>query len=182
MGFNIKKLIAAIFISGCALTANAGDVCNIQPGSVTCGKGAVNSLTGNGMVSVNGTQVSGPTIVNGLLSAEDASFSTLNVNGSVNLIQCTVTSDSEIKGSLSASSTRFESKMDVYSSSIRFINSKVLGDLHILHTTPKQQFVYLDNFSEVSGDVIFDDGEGEVVLRGHSKVGGKVIGGQITTK
>jgi len=45
-----------------------------------------------------------------------------------------------------------------------------------------KQFVYLDNFSEVSGDVIFDDGEGEVILRGHSKVGGKIIGGHLTEK
>lgn len=70
----------------------------------------------------------------------------------------------------------------MFSSEIRFVNSKVSNDLHLGHTDSKKQAVYLDNFSEVSGDIIFDDGEGEVIVRGQSKIGGKVIGGQVFSK
>jgi len=53
----------------------------------------------------------------------------------------------------------------------------VSGSLHVPHSEPKKQIVYLDNFSEVTGDIVFDDGHGEVIVRGQSKIGGKVIGG-----
>ncbi len=180
MRINAKKSLMALFFTAYFTAGNATEVCKILPGSTTCGAGTVSSLTGNGMVTVNGTTVTGATIVNGLLSAEDASFTSLDVNGSTNLIQCTVNADAAIKGTLSASSTKFQGKLEIYSNSTRFINSKVSGDLHILHTEPKQQIVYLDNFSEVTGDVIFDDGDGEVIVRGSSKINGKVIGGRQT--
>lgn len=176
MKINIKKVVVTLFLTGSVATVNAG-VCNIIPGSVTCGHGSADSLSGNGMVTVNGTTISGITQVNGLLNAEDANFFSLEVNGSVKLTQCTINDAANIKGSLTASSTKFEKTLEVYSSETRFINSKVSNDLHLGHTDSKKQVVYLDNFSEVSGDIIFDDGEGEVILRGQSKIGGKVIGG-----
>ena len=181
MKHNINNFLAAVFLTGCVSASIASDICNIQPGSIVCGKGTVENLTGNGMVSTKGTIVSGPTKVNGLLSSKNTTFSSLNINGSVNLIQCDVTADTEVKGALKASYTRFNSKVDVYSNSITLLNTKVAGDLRILHTANKQQYVYLDDSSEVSGNVIFDDGKGEVVIRKHSKIGGKIIGGHLTS-
>lgn len=181
MKIDIKKLIAMLFLTGSVASTNAS-VCNIVPGSVTCGHGTVDSLSGNGMVTVNGTTVSSSTLVNGLLNADDASFFSLDVNGSAKLTQCTINDTASIKGSLTASSTKFEKTLEIYSSETRFINSKVSNDLHLGHTDSRKQVVYLDNFSEISGDIIFDDGEGEVILRGQSKIGGKVIGGHIISK
>lgn len=178
---NIKKMAATLFLTGSVAVVNAS-VCNIVPGSVTCGQGTVDSLSGNGMVTVNGTIVSGATLVNGLLNAEDASFFSLEVNGSVRLTQCTINDVASVKGSLVASSTKFEKALEIFSSETRFINSKVSNNLRLGHTDSKKQVVYLDNFSEVSGDIIFDDGQGEVIVRGQSKVGGKVIGGQVIAK
>lgn len=117
-----------------------------------------------------------------MLNAEDANLNTLDINGSVKLTQCTVNEEAIIKGSLNASSTKFEKDLAVYSNEIRFINSKVNSDLHMKHVDTKIQVVYLDNFSEVVGNIIFDDGEGEVILRGQSKIGGKIIGGQAISK
>jgi len=178
----LKKIVTTIFISGCITAAHADDVCKMTPGTTTCGSGVVNSLSGNGMVEVNGTAVIGATTINGLLNASDAKFSSLDVNGSVNLMQCTITGSSEIKGSLVASSTKFENKLDVYSEITRFVNSKINGDLHLRHTDSFKQVVYLDNFSEVSGNIIFDDGDGEVIVRGSSKISGKVVGGHAVNK
>ena len=179
---NLKKSVIAMLLVGGVSAVQANDVCKILPGSVTCGKGTVSELSGNGMVTVNGTTVSGEAMINGLLSATDANFSSLDVNGSANLTQCTINAKSEIKGSLTASSTKFDSGLTVYSSSTRFINSKVSGDLHLPHTETQKQIVYLDNFSEVTGDIIFDDGKGEVVVRGKSKIGGKVVGGHTSVQ
>lgn len=176
-----KKIITALMLTGAVTAANA-DVCKYAPGSVTCGKGTISSLSGNGMVTVNGTTVEGATNVNGMLNADDANFASLNVNGSVTLIQCTINQDSEIKGSLKASSSKFEKSLNIFSSSIRFINSKINENLQIHHTENKTQEVFLDNNSEIGGDVIFDDGQGKVYVRGGSKIGGNVIGGEIINK
>lgn len=181
MKVDIKKLVAMLFLTGSVVTVNAS-VCRIVPGSVTCGQGTTDSLSGNGMVTVNGTTVSGETLVNGVLNADDANFFSLEVNGSAKLTQCTINDVASIKGSLTASSTKFEKKLEIYSSETRFINSKVNNELHLGHTDSGKQVVYLDNFSEVSGDIIFDDGNGEVIVRGQSKIGGKVIGGQVISK
>ncbi|KTD33584.1 hypothetical protein Lnau_2335 [Legionella nautarum] len=174
----LKTITSALMFAGVISTVNA-EVCKISPGSVTCGKGTVSELTGNGMVSVNGTTINGPTTVNGMLTADDAYFSTLDVNGSVSLMQCTVNELAEIKGNLKAASTKFENSLDIHSSSTRLINSKIAGHLNVLHTDNQSQEVYLDNNSEVSGNISFNDGRGKVYVRGGSKLGGKVIGGEI---
>ena len=178
MKVNLKKIMATLFLTGSVAVVNAG-VCKYVPGSTTWGAGSIDSLSGNGMVSLNGTTVLGATIVNGLLNADDASFFSLDANGSVKLMQCTIHDLASIKGLLTASSTKFEKTLDIYSSETRLINSKINQNLHFGHTDSKKQIVYLDNFSAVGGDIIFDDGNGEVVLRGQSTVGGKIIGGQI---
>lgn len=178
---NIKKIVTAFFLTRGMAALNAG-VCNVVPGRVICGKGSIENLSGNGMVALNGTTISGTTVVDGLLNADDANFFSLKVNGSVKLMQCIVNDTASIKGSLTASSTKFEKTLNVYSNEIRFINSKVVSNLHFGSTESKKQIVYLDNFSEVVGDIIFDDGNGKVVLRGQSKIGGKVIGGHTTLK
>lgn len=36
--------------------------------------------------------------------------------------------------------------------------------------------------SEIAGDIIFDDGNGEVILGSQSKIYGKVVGGHIIVK
>jgi len=177
MKMHLKKAVVVLFLTGSVAAANA-DVCNTVPGSITCGNGTVKSLTGNGMVTVNGTTVSGTTLVNGLLNAKGANFYSLEVNGNAKLTQCTINHSAHIKGSLTASSTKFDRKLELNSGQATLINSKVRSDLHLAHTDSKKQIVYLDDFSEVSGNIIFDDGEGEVILRGQSKIGGKVIGGR----
>lgn len=176
-----KKLALGMILAGSVSTGFA-DVCKIEPGSVTCGKGTVSELSGNGMVTVSGTTVTGDTNVNGLLRADDANFGSLQVNGSASLTECTINNTADIKGTLNASSTKFENILDVYSSLSRFINSKMNNNLHIHHNDAKKQLVYLDNNTEVNGDIIFDDGNGEVVVRGGSKIAGKVIGGQAIYK
>lgn len=181
MKMRFKKLVVALVLCGGVSMANAS-VCNYAPGNVTCGTGVVDSLQGNGTVVVNGTTVSGITLVDGLLNADDANFSSLEVNGSVKLTQCTVNDVAIIKGSLAASSTKFQKTLKIYSDKTRLINSKVNGDLRFCHTDSQKQMVYLDNYSEVAGDIIFDDGAGEVIMRGKSKIGGKVVGGQIVSK
>lgn len=176
----INKIIPAVILAGTMSAAHA-DVCKIAPGSVTCGKGTVSSLTGNGLVSVNETTVEGATIINGMLSADYATFASLNVNGSTTLMKCSVNGDTEIKGALKASATKFNGALDIFSNSTKLMNCKISQNIQIHHTDDKNQEVYLDNNTEVSGDIVFDDGHGKVYVRGNSKINGQIIGGELVS-
>jgi hypothetical protein len=176
----IRKAVPALLLMG-AFTAVNAEICKHAPGSVICGKGTVSTLSGNGMVTVKGTRVEGATKINGMLNATDANFSSINVNGSSTLFQCTVNQDIEIKGALKASSTNFEKSLDIFSSTVRFINSNLRGNLQIHRMQSKTQKLYLDNHSKVNGDIIFDNGHGKVYIRSGSKVVGKIIGGEVIT-
>lgn len=178
---SLKRMAFAVMMVGAVSMANA-EICKETLGSITCAKGIVKSLIGNGMVAVNGTTFEGPTLINGMLIANDANFSSLKVNGHVSLMRCTVSSGMEIKGSLKASTAKFESSLDIYSSSTWFINSKITSNLHIHHIDNSQQEVYLDNNSEIGGDIVFDDGHGKVNVSVGSKIGGSVIGGEVVNK
>lgn len=162
--------------------ASYAGVCKSLPGNMNCGAGNIESLEVNGSANLNGTNIIGDTLVNGLLMAEDSNFNSVEINGNAEFIQCSINQDALIKGTLKASSSKFNASVGVYSSATRLINTLVNGDIHVYHTNPVNQVVYLDNFSRVTGNVVFDDGEGKVVLRGDSKVEGKIIGGSVLTK
>lgn len=178
---DLRKALSSLMVMGAVTTAHA-DVCKFIPGNVTCGKGTVNQLSGNGMVTVSGTTVEGVTQVNGMLNADDARFASLNVNGSANLTQCTIQQDAEIKGALKASSSTFEKSLTIFSNLTRLTSSKVNAGMQIHHTDNPNQEVYLDSRSEVLGDIVFDDGHGKVFVSSDSKVHGNVIGGTIINK
>lgn len=174
----LRPILSTALLASCVSIANA-DTCKSEPGRITCGKGEVNSLIGNGMVTVNGTTILGDTDVNGMLNATDGSFNKLNVNGTVSLVQCTVNETAQVKGALIASSCKFENTLSIFSNMTRFINSKINYNLTINHTDNKEQIVYLDNHSEVNGDIIFEDKNGKVIVRGGSKVTGNIYGGKL---
>lgn len=176
-----KKLFSAMLLAGSASIASA-NVCTVEPGSVTCGKGSVTDLSGNGMVTVNGTTITESTIVNGLLKANDAEFGSLQVHGTASLTQCIINDVADFKGSVTASSSHFRNLLDIYSSLSRFVDTTIESNIHVHHTDNPKQIIHLEKNSKVTGDVIFDDGHGEVIVRGKSSISGKVIGGEIIYK
>ena len=176
----IKKVALGAILAAAMGSAQA-DVCKFLPGNVLCGKGTVNSISGNGMVVVNGTNVNGMTTINGMLNAKEANFLSLQVNGSANLDQCIVNQVTDIKGSLNASATKFNNSVDIHSNVTTLVNSNINGNLRVHHTDDGKQKVNLTT-SSITGDIIFDDGDGEVVMHGNSKVSGNIIGGVSVNK
>lgn len=175
-----KKAFMVVFMA--MISVAQADVCRQTPGSINCGQGMVNEVEGNGMVHLHGTHVTGSTSVNGIVHAQNVQFASLQVNGSATLLQTVVREETDIKSKLNASATRFESTVDVFSPSVRLVGSELKQNLYMHHSGSKEQRVELDNQSRVDGDIIFDDGNGKVILRGKSKVAGQVIGGVIIAK
>lgn len=172
-----KMLIALFFISAVSL-ANA-EICKSMPGNLNCAKGEINHIKANGIVSVNGTTVSGVSLVNGMLSADNASFSSLEVNGSSTISKSSINKDARIKGSLIATSSFFKQSLDLYSNYARINATHIDGNINIHHINDSKPKVFLENDTKVSGDIIFDDGNGTVVMSKGAKISGKVIGGKI---
>ncbi len=176
-----RKVAAALILAGTMNFAYA-DVCNFNPGSVTCGKGTIENLNGNGMVSINGTKITGTTAVNGMLNADDAHLNAMDINGSAILFKCTVNSEVKIKGALKASSSRFKSSIEIYSDYTRLVNTNVHKNINIHRNYGSRQKLLLEDNSEVNGDIVFENGNGTVVLDQSSKILGNVIGGKIISK
>tara|TARA_R110002126_G_scaffold286752_1_gene438881 strand:+ start:4940 stop:5488 length:549 start_codon:yes stop_codon:yes gene_type:complete len=182
MKLTIKNIVFPMLLVGCISSTHAGDVCNILPGLIDCGRGEVEHIKGDGAANINGTTITGKTVFNGAFSAHNATFSSVELKGSVNFIHCTVSDLSSIKGSLVASSTKFNNRLTVYSNKVEFVNSQIAGDLYMPRTEQEEQVVVLDKHSRVKGNIVFDGRHGIVILREKSKVDGKIIGGEARKK
>ena len=121
---SIKKAGAALLIASSIGTAFA-NVCITAPGKIVCGSGEVDHLSGNGVVKVSGTSINGLTSVNGALSADNAHFTGIDVNGKTSLMQCLVKGDVSIKGVLEANATKFDSSIDLHTGKSNFNKSIV---------------------------------------------------------
>ena len=180
-----KKTFLSMLFAGTASIASAhatSTVCSIEPGNVVCGKGSVTDLSGNGMVTTHGTTVLEGTTVNGLLKASHSTFGSLQVNGTSSLSACIVNSTADFKGTVTAISSQFKRSLDIYSGLSHFTSSTIEDGIHVHHTDNPKQVVHLEKNTTVSGDIIFDDGHGEVIVRGKSSISGQVIGGEVIYK
>ncbi len=177
-----KQAVSAMLLTSAIGAVHADEVCKYMPGHITCGKGEVKKLIGNGSVTLNGTKITHKTQVNGTLNADDVTFNSLDVSGSATLTECKVLQETQIKGALKASSSVFEQPLTVHSTTTKLIDSKVNANLYIKHTDTPNQEVFLERHSEINGDIIFEDGQGKVYVRGDSKISGQVIGGNIINK
>lgn len=177
-----RKIALSILFLGYLSHGYANVGCISYPGRLTCNSSKSHNLSGNGNVRINRTAVSGVTKINGYLSAKASLFNTLMVNGSATLVQCTVKATTQINGSLFATSTHFKGNLSVKGEKIYLINSKLSGNLHLLHTAWKKQTVVIDKHSDIVGTIIFDDGHGEVIVQGNSNIKGQVIGGHLILK
>jgi hypothetical protein len=178
----IKKITTAALLITCGIAIASENVCTSVPGKMICGSGEVSYVSGNGIVQMNDTSVNGLTSVNGALTAVNSSLMGLDVNGTASLTQCLVKGETSIKGVLKSVATKFDNSLDLYTGKSTFDKSQIKGNIIIKRTSDQNQVIYLENSSEILGDIIFDSGSGEIIMSGDSKIEGNVIGGTITHK
>lgn len=180
MSFN--KLVSILICISAVTVAHANsDVCIYKPGNVECGYGKTDTVFGNGSVRMLGTTVEGSSSINGSLNAENAKLDTLVIRGSAALDKTTI-KYADIKGSLNATRSRFENDVEIYSNKARFVHSTLDHNLNVRETDGKVQEIYLEDKSSVRGDINFEGKNGKVYIRGHSKIHGQVIGGEVIYK
>lgn len=153
---------------------------NVSSGVVVYGTETLNGVQGNGFVTLDGTTVLGVVHVNGHLDAKNAKMASLSVNGNVCLTKSRVLGNSDITGFMSAVGSKFDGDIAISSKKITLDNCQAT---HILVRKTAWSFgsqvVELNHKSKVTGGIIFEAGDGRVLLSPDSHVGGRVIGGQI---
>lgn len=167
-------IVAALAFSPLSVHADDSSIGLIQHGNEK-----LESLSANGRITLNGTQVIGPLDVSGSLSAHDAHIGAVNVNGHAWFYNSTVDGKCEVGGLISAEKSTFKDTILVTSRKINFDDCNVNSILVRKIWWPfSSQVVELTN-SVCKGDITFESGKGRVILLDGSQVQGKVIGGEI---
>jgi hypothetical protein len=153
---------------------------NISSGLVSYGKETVDTLQGNGFVSLDGTTVRSKLEVNGSLKAVDARVGFLLCNGYASLQNSIIHGSSEIKGFMSAVNTQFEGLIVATTQKI-YLTDCITESITIKEAgwTIGSQSISLQGHTTVKGSIIFESNQGVIYLSEHSKILGQVIGGRI---
>ncbi len=152
----------------------------VRHGTQIYGKDTVDEIQVNGFVKLEGTKVLDHLQVNGCLKAENAKIEEMQVNGQATLDHCFIKQKSVICGALVATSSQFDNELSVSSERVIF-NSCVLSSLRILRVGGYQgtQAVELRGKTKINSSIIFESGNGEVIVDSDSEIIGTVIGGKI---
>lgn len=143
-----------------------------------------NSLCINGQAKlVDGVVAEKNITVNGKLLSQKATFqSDLTVNGDVSLQDTIIRGDAQFRGRINAKDSVLNS-VEILSDQ-SFFNNCQLKNL-IIKELPKNnrlQRITLTHNTQITGDIIFNSGHGEVLCDARSKVQGKIIGGKLIPK
>lgn len=160
-----------------SVVANSWAKCDEHYGLVHCAEGQVESIHSNGVTIVEGSTVKGATIINGDLTAKNAIFTDLSVNGVAKLDRCEIKSDSMINGSVESNRSVFDKTITLASNNSVFDQTRMDVIRVAKPTYDQPQVLYLKNKSFVN-EIYFDSGQGIVYLSGDSSIG-KIEGGKI---
>lgn len=138
-------------------------------GVLTLNKGVIaGEVEVDGLANISYTEIKKNFIVDGGLNINNVSIiGKTEVDGMANIKECKI-SDLIVCGK----------KTTIEFSEVKSIHVKNLNKIEVLWR--KRQVIRLIG-SQVKGDIIFDSGDGEVVLQGGATVEGKIIGGKVTT-
>ncbi|MBS0633875.1 MAG: hypothetical protein JSR37_00245 [Verrucomicrobia bacterium] len=182
----MKYLLAlAIIIGGIYAYMTYGpqathDGKNVSSGIVHYGKETLSRLEAKGFVTLDGTYVRKGVDVVGNLSATNSHLNSLMVQGRTNLVGSVVEGDVLVNGFFGAEHTTFRAPLVVSAQSI------TLKDCQ-LHTivikkpfwSIGQQVLELTDKSICKGSIVFESGNGKIVLTGNSQALGSVQGAEI---
>ena len=147
----------------------------------------VNNIDINRPLCINGQATLGKDVsvqknmlINGRLISQYVNFqSDLTVSGNASIDNTTIAGKANFRGNLEAKESVLAKAVEILSNKARFDNCKI--DSILVKTLPRSvvQRIYLSNQSEIAGDIIFEDGNGEVYCDKTSKIHGKIVGGKL---
>ncbi len=155
----------------------------VKVGSDSYGEISLESLELLGSIKLNGTTVSKLLKVTGNLVANSAHLHEIEAEGDVKLNDTLLEAQVLITGSLQASDSDFRQSLIFVGQKARFTKCKLIGITVRRDAAFKaRQVIELKNSTIIEGPVIFEGGNGEVLLYPGSKIHGSVTGGKIVYK
>lgn len=152
-------------------------------GSGTYGAETLETLSGFGLVKLNGTSITNQLDMKGSLISQNAEIGTLNVMGEANLTGTTVKNNSLVEGSLQAVRSKFLGNV-ILSSQKAVFTATQLDSITVKKDMgfKGKQIIELKQGSIINGSVHFESGKGEVILFPGCQVLGPVTGGKVIKK
>lgn len=155
----------------------------------------ITKLNHSGSLEMTNSTIEAFAIINGKLEAKNTVFSELTVNGDAELDSSQVQGNVAINGNLEADGSAFNGPVLIHghigAESSQFLNIITLhgnqaefeecslNKIIVQRSQNKTpQIIYLED-TAVTGDIIFEQGNGIVMIDGNSTVLGKVQGGEI---
>jgi hypothetical protein len=121
--------------------------------------------------------------MNGKFTATEVTMKEGKINGSVEIKKSKIGTIT-VYGLLIANDSEFEKKI-IFDSSEIYISNSIVQDIVSINSSenPIGQKIYLKEGSIVKGTIVFNNGKGEVIVSGNSKLSpSQVTGGKITLK
>jgi hypothetical protein len=174
-------LYMLIGLVSCALTISA-PVCGAHSdtGIIHYGKETLESVQGNGRVTLDETEVKSSVSVTGSLSTHKANLGSIDVGGHAYLEKTTVFGDAKVSGFFSARETVFKKNLELTCQKVSLRRCDVGSiTVHKTHLPFVSQVLELRHGTVCRGKIVFESGKGRVVLLGKSRVDGEVKGGKV---
>jgi hypothetical protein len=131
----------------------------------------------HGQLSASDLDVGEKVTIHGQATLNDVNFKDdLTVHGQLALDNGVIAGETSIHGQAHISKCRMNNLV-VYARKITLTTSTV-KNIYVKETNHKTTITLID--SKVEGDIVFDSGNGKVILEDGAAVGGKIIGGDET--
>ena len=175
-----KETIDQIVINGKAELDGTTVTTRLQVSGTLDAKDAhIKAMDIHGKTSLNGCVVDTMEI-HGKTSLDRCSIGSMEVYGKADLSDCSISKKSTITGFLVAGSSKFLEELTVASDRIVF-SSCSLSSLRVIETKgfKNTQVVELKDNTTVNGSIIFERGNGEVILGSNCTITGNIVGGKL---
>ncbi|MBS0624551.1 MAG: hypothetical protein JSS32_00700 [Verrucomicrobia bacterium] len=150
-------------------------------GAGSFGSEFIDSISGAGLVKLNGTQVENLKI-DGSLISKDAKLGSISVQGEVNLRDSVVSGKTHVIGYVTSQGSSFQN-LTISTPKATFTKTRI--DSLTVQSVPSykgKQVLELKQGTIVSGPITFESGKGEVLVDSTSRIEGKVSGGKVIHK
>ena len=143
----------------------------------------IESLEILGTVKLNGTTVSKLLKVTGNLVAQSATLNQVEVEGDARLTDTILEQQMSITGSFQASGSKFRNPVSFTGQKILFSKCTLSGiTIQRDAAFRAKQIIELKDKTVIDGPVVFEGGNGEILLYPGSKILGSISGGKIIYK
>lgn len=155
-------------------------VFSLAEGYQRFGKETVDSIQANGVVVLQGTEVTGFVQVNGNLEAAGATIGSLEVNGQAELYQCTVRNGTVVNGALTGMNTAFQGGISAASQKIVlkscFSPSLLIRPINGYYGV---QWIVLSEWTKIPGPITVESGRGEIWMSTYSNTITQISGARV---